>query len=383
MPLLGEQISRRVQARLCEVKDELGDMQDQFGPTVAQNQVHKEEIEELRELAIALGADPARIEEIKQKYQRKASHGIDPSPHPPQSTVPSLQPTTMSSNTADGSASTHHGSTSHATSTQRLPQKVESKTISASWTEFQQSPIHHINALATDDWWAPNENAGFFPFVLAGAATPYFSGFAAFGDATDGLNAVEEGASSYERVRRALQASGFTQGIAIQLATWLTKVRPGAYLVMRHEKTLFVSPTVDGVRQKVKPMRGVYVLGRVTSSPLPGSAETQTIATRVDVQLQRHAQYDGQYAPSEWSEEYEVDWFKLGYLDELKQNCPEFVSYMAGQQTETLSDRLCSKPESNERHRKVLTALWNNARVDISHDARLENFLLDALADKL
>ena len=24
--------------------------------------------------------------------------------------------------------------------------------------------------------WAPNENAGFFPFVLAGAATPYFSG---------------------------------------------------------------------------------------------------------------------------------------------------------------------------------------------------------------
>ena len=389
VPPLGVQINQQVHARLCEVKDELGDMQDQFRPTVTHNQLHKEEIEELRELAMALGADPAKIEEIKLKYQRKASEGIDAASQRLQPEVSSLPATTSSSNAVRGSASTHdptlvQRSDSASSISRPLPMPKE---VKPSWIEFQKSPIHHINALATDDWWAPNENAGFFPFVLARAATPYFSGFPAFGDANDSLNAIENGVNSYNQVRDMLKANGFTQGIAIQLATWLTKIRPGTYLLMRHETTLFVSPTVDGVRQKIKPTRGVYVLGRVTSSPVPGSTETMRIATRVDQQLQRHARYDGQYAPCLWSEEYEVHWFKLGYLDELKQACPEFVSYMAGQQTKTLSDRLCSKPDSNETHRKVLTSLWNNARMDISHNlhdaARLEKFLLDALKGKV
>ena len=385
VPPLSAQINQQMQARLCEVKDELGDMQDQFGPTVTQNQVHKEEIEELRKLAVKLGADPAKIEEIKRKYQRKASKGIDAPSRPLQPVVPSLQASTKVSHAVHGSMSTHDPLVlprlDSSPSISSLPPMPE--IVKPSWTEFRKSPIHHINALATDDWWAPHENAGFFPFVLARAATPYFSAFPAFGDSGECLNAIEQGLTSYKQVRDLLRANGFTQGVAVQLATWFTKVCPGTYLVMRHETTLFVSPTVDGVRQKIKPSRGVYVLGRVSSSPAPGSAEAQRIAARVHMQLQRHAQYEGQYAPDSWSEEYEVDWFKLGYLDELKQSCPEFVSYMAGQQTKTLSDRLCSKPDINETHRKVLTSLWNNARLDILHKTGLEKLLLDALEGKL
>ena len=311
-PLLGVQVNRSLQARVSEVKEELVDAQEDYGPVVTQNQVHKEEIDELRNLAVAHGANAATIVAIKLKYQRKLAQSSRHKSQPATSTPPLPATSPPPAATLTPATSTPPAATA-ASSSPFLTTDPVLKT----WAVFRQSPIHHINALATDYGWAPHENAGFFPFLLGRSASPYFAAFRNFGFASAVMTAVKNGELSYGDVRNMLQARGFDQGIAVQLATWLTKVGPGSYLIMRHETTKFVSPTRDGIRRKAKPARGIYVIGRVALSPTPGSTETQHIATRVDEQLQRHANYDGIYGPTEQSQEYEVDWFKLGFLDEL------------------------------------------------------------------
>jgi len=64
-----------------------------------------------------------------------------------------------------------------------------------------------------------------------------------------------------------------------------------------------------------------------------------------------------------------VSWFKVGFLDELADACPEFTGYMAGQQTKTISDRLCAKAATDDRHQKILTAVWGSARVPLRGDS--------------
>ena len=228
--------------------------------------------------------------------------------------------------------------------------------------EFSRG-FFHLNSLVTEEIWAPGENVGFFPLLLEGAASPYFGR-----GEPEYVQAVQRG-NDYVTVRNILSELGYG-AIATQLATWLVKVRPGDYIVMRHSTSVKISGTSH------KPKRGVYVIGRVERTPVPGSLDAQTIAERVDARYLEHPHYaewsnaagNTMYGPHAGSEEYAVKWFKLGLLDELATDCAEWTSYMSGQQTKTISDRLCAKAKTDERHQKILAAVWNNARITLLSD---------------
>lgn len=79
-PLLGVRVAERQQARLAEVKSELVDTQDDMQLVVLQNDIHKTEIDELRELALKHGASHKEIEEIKIRHQRKATKSTSVAP---------------------------------------------------------------------------------------------------------------------------------------------------------------------------------------------------------------------------------------------------------------------------------------------------------------
>lgn len=73
-PSLSMRVQSSLQARLVEVKEELEGAHeeiDTYGPVVMQNQIHKEEIAALRELALKHGASQVDIDSIKLEFQRK------------------------------------------------------------------------------------------------------------------------------------------------------------------------------------------------------------------------------------------------------------------------------------------------------------------------
>ena len=459
-PTLGVEVNRRMQARLSEVKDELVDAQEDYGPVVTQNQIQMEELDELRALALSHGIEQQLVDAIKLKYQRKLaqSNRLPPSadtastqrPPTESAAVPrsaeigrrlevfwadeskwfggvlaKIEPghddggdsgdyqilyddgdeqwEPLGSRTSyrwvDERPESVHGSIMGATlpsagsvpTPAQAPAPVRQQkrpasaitspplravaasnstppTTSTSPTEtplpktyedFERSGFYHLNSLKTEEW-AANENVAFIPFITERAATPYF------GDGEqDYVNAVTSGTKSYKEVRGILMAhGGYSPNTCTQLATWLMKVRPGAYLVMRHnnEDKIFATGT--------RPARAVYVIGRVTLTHHPGSIGAQEIANRLEKRFLDHPNYPVHsiYGPHDGSEEYTVEWFKLGFTDELKEACAEFQPYLNGQQTKTLSDHLCKMgmdADKNAKYRKILYALWSNAKVDL------------------
>ena len=228
-----------------------------------------------------------------------------------------------------------------------------------SWTreDFTCKGFFHLNSLVTEQW-APGQNVAFFPFLCEDAGTPYF--FSSFFTTHDSVIEACKNGASYKDVRRLLcdGIGGYGENMCTQLATWLRKVSVGDYVIMRHNTT----HTLDGLR----PSRGVYAIGRVASTSHPGSDEAKEIAARVSARLKAHEGYAWHYEPDESSTDYKVEWRKVGFLP-----WPASLQrYISGQQTKTISDRLCSRAHTVPEHREFLHYLWDNAAVDIDRNSQ-------------
>ena len=399
--LLGVKVAEQQQARLVLVKSELVDVQDDMQLVVMQNDVHKTEIDELRALALKHGATPAQIEEIKIKHQRRAassrpqpgsSTNTAPSPAPGAPTsvpapvpAPALAPAFASTCSLSVRAAAARSVPTRVPPAKRAAQskpepEPEPKPKPKTYEEFARAGLYHINSLKTEESWAPNENVAFIPFLAEQAASPYFgSGEQDYVTAVQKYRSLSEAeqatrcVSTYKEVRAMLVKHGYYgDNICTQLATWLVKVKPGDYLMMRHNAQQYIFN-----KAPEKSRRRLYAIGRVQSTPPPGSPDAHAIAQRLQQHFSKHPGYHDPsmgsiYGPSQGSEEYTVEWLRLGFTDDLSVACPEFQGYIGGQQTKTFSDQLCrpNDPDADKsaRNRKIRSAIWDSATVDIAAD---------------
>ena len=223
---------------------------------------------------------------------------------------------------------------------------------------FMAARLFHLNTLITEN---KSDNVGFIPFLTQGGASPYFGSLL---DAAD-LPKLIASRDSYDETIAIIRATGLytdkgPSSPTKQLALWLSSVRPGSYIVMRHSTQNDHSRIPSDI--KGDPARSIYVIGEVTAASHIGSEATMAIGSRVSQAMATigfgaySPYYDGDLA----SHEVAVRWFRLGYTDDWTD---ETRSYMKGRIASTFSE-LCKMGDAKSV--RIRQDIWASAPLEFS-----------------
>jgi len=251
-----------------------------------------------------------------------------------------------------------------------VPDAIDSSSDEASDSDeaardvFMAAPLFHLNSFMNA---TTRRNKGFGPFIREQVATP---GFYAVGQHVIGL--LNQG-GTYEEIRNELihhggpDEAGVDPSEASQVTLWLTEVKVGSYILMRHEYK-----SCPWVPTRLKDDQGeyigkVWVLGRVTAVVEPDSDEKEAIAANLPE------------INDTWCNTFcRVKFDKMILKSNLK---TETVNYISKVCQKTLS-KICVEGSSwlklGTDARTVRDDIWNNANISICSDDFDEYFGVDA-----
>ena len=218
------------------------------------------------------------------------------------------------------------------------------------------TPVFHLNSFIVSEH---EVNRAFGLFLSESIATPGFCRVS--GSTLEHVHRHWPLDESYHPTLREMLVDevGYTPSSAGQVATWLSKCRPGAYIVCRHiYKNCPHTPAAlrgpDGSY-----LGGVYAIGRVMEFPPPQSPEDDKLVEHISTQRLDLLDMDAYYLHAN----AKVEFFALGYLDDLREQTMGYINQVC---QPTLNQMLKGQGKDKDYHRQCHNDLWDKATVKIT-----------------